>query len=102
MEKRFFIILHVIQLFLHLPTLAQNIQGSYRPKADGEIRKQQVGYTVSEAMGDNIVWDFSGMELPDEDYTVKYTLAERGGKSNRGTGTLLHSPVPVAFVSDIP
>ena len=82
MEKRFFIILHVIQLFLHLPTLAQNIQGSYKPMADGEIRKQQVEYTVSEAMGENIVWDFSSMEQPDEDYTVKYTLAETGGNDS--------------------
>lgn len=67
---------------ISFPTLAQNIQGSYRPKADGEIRKQQVEYTVSEAMGENIVWDFSSMEQPDEDYTVKYTLAETGGNDS--------------------
>ncbi len=68
-EKRISSLLFVT--LISLPTLAQNIQGSYRPKADGEIRKQQVEYTVSEAMGENIVWDFSSMEQPDEDYTVK-------------------------------
>ena len=48
-EKRISSLLFVT--LISLPTLAQNIQGSYRPQADGEIRKQQVEYTVSEAMG---------------------------------------------------
>ncbi len=38
-EKRISSLLFVT--LISLPTLAQNIQGSYRPKADGEIRKQQ-------------------------------------------------------------
>ncbi len=38
---------------------AQNIQGSYQPKADGLVSKQQVAYTAADTTGQNLVWDLS-------------------------------------------
>ncbi len=72
-------ILIIIALtFLSITTSAQNIQGSYRPKADGQVKKQQVEFQNVEDTGQDVVWDFSRMELPNNKYTVKYALAETG------------------------
>ncbi|MBQ7513585.1 MAG: hypothetical protein IJS95_04260, partial [Prevotella sp.] len=60
---------------------AQNLRGSYQPKADGLVKKQQVALSNAKALGQGVVWDFRKMELPDESYTVKYTLAEHGKDS---------------------
>ena len=38
---------------------AQNIQGSYQPKADGQVSKQQVAYTATDTIGQGLVWDLS-------------------------------------------
>ena len=55
---------------------AQNIQGSYQPKADGQVSKQQATYTAADTVGQNLVWDLSELELPKRKYTVSYTEEE--------------------------
>ena len=70
-----------ITLFLNATyniVTAQNLRGSYQPKADGLVKKQQVEFSNAKATGQGIVWDFSQMELPNEGYNVKYTLARHG------------------------
>jgi len=46
-------------MLLSLTANAQNIQGSYQPKADGQVSKQQVTYTAADIVGQNLVWDLS-------------------------------------------
>ena len=70
---------HII-LFLALAVIsitanAQNIQGSYQLRADGQVKKQQVEYLDTKITGENIVWDISAIELPNADYMVKYEMA---------------------------
>ena len=66
---------------------AQNLEGSYQPKADGLVKKQQVELSNAKALGQGVVWDFSEMELPDESYTVKYALAEHDSQDSLIAGT---------------
>lgn len=66
---------------------AQNIQGSYQPKADGQVKKQQVEYLDTKVTGENMVWDISTIELPDADYTVRYELAVPDSSSDIVAGT---------------
>lgn len=61
---------------LSLTANAQNIQGSYQPKADGQVSKQQVAYTAADTTGQNLVWDLSELELPKRKYTASYTEEE--------------------------
>ena len=65
----------VLALLGHTVT-AQNLRGSYQPKADGLVKKQQLEFSNAKALGQGVVWDFSQMELPNEGYNVKYTLAK--------------------------
>ena len=64
----------IFYLLLQNIACAQNLQGSYQPKADGLVKKQQVELSNAKTTGQGIVWDFRKMELPDESYTAKYTL----------------------------
>ena len=66
----------IFYLLLQNIACAQNLRGSYQPKADGLVKKQQVELSNAKTTGQGIVWDFSQMELPNEGYNVKYTLAE--------------------------
>ena len=66
----------IVLALLGYTVTAQNLQGTYQPKADGLVKKQQVELSNANTMGQGIVWDFSQMELPNEGYNVKYTLAE--------------------------
>ena len=66
---------------------AQNLRGSYQPKADGLVKKQQVEFSNAKALGQGVVWDFSQMELPNEGYNVKYTLAEHDSQDSIIAGT---------------
>ena len=61
---------------LSLTANAQNIQGSYQPKADGQVSKQQVAYTATDTIGQGLVWDLSELELPKRKYTATYTEEE--------------------------
>ena len=63
-------------MLLSLTANAQNIQGSYQPKADGQVSKQQVTYTAADTVGQNLVWDLSELELPKRKHTVSYTEEE--------------------------
>ena len=55
---------------------AQNIQGSYHPKADGQVSKQQVAYTAADTTGQGLVWDLSELELPKRKFIASYTEEE--------------------------
>lgn len=67
----------IIALMLLCTTAnAQNIQGSYQPKADGQVSKQQVAYTATDTIGQGLVWDLSELELPKRKYTATYTEEE--------------------------
>ena len=66
---------------------AQNIQGSYRPKADGQVNKQKVERLHAEAVGQGVVWDFSETGMLDDKYTVKYDLKEQESTDSIIAGT---------------
>ena len=84
MKQLLFIIALVIPEII---TSAQNLRGSYQPKADGLVKKQQVELSNAKTTGQGIVWDFRKMELPDESYTVKYALAEHDSQDSLIAGT---------------
>ena len=80
----------IITLFLtatYTIVTAQNLEGSYQPKADNLVKKQQVELSNAKTTGQGVVWDFSEMELPDESYTVKYALAEHDSQDSLIAGT---------------
>lgn len=51
---------------------AQNIPGSYQPKADGHVSKHHVAYTAADTAGRGLVWDLSELELPKRKHIVSY------------------------------
>ena len=81
-------ILTIISLaIINIAASAQNIQGSYRPKADGQVKKQKVEHQHLEATGQSVVWDFSEIGILDDYHTVKYDLKEREGADSIIAGT---------------
>lgn len=66
------VILFIFTTTLHAAGLAQNINGVHQPKADGHIKKVGITSPTTKLTGQNVVWDFSNLEVSDNEYLVDY------------------------------
>ena len=63
------IILAVVTLYGN----GQNLAGTFLPRANDEICRQTVTFSVAGEGAENILWDFSGLEPKGNSFTVTYT-----------------------------
>ena len=66
------IILAVVTLYGY----GQNLAGTFLPRANDEICRQTVTFSVAGEGAENILWDFSGLEPKGNSFTVTYTEEE--------------------------
>ena len=52
----------IICLALSTAAYSQNIVGQHQLRADDQVEKQAVAYTAPTEGGQDIVWDFQGLE----------------------------------------
>lgn len=55
---------------------AQNINGFYQPKADGHVKKVGITCPAIELTGKGIIWDFSNLEISDNESLVNYVSTD--------------------------
>lgn len=65
----------IICLALGTVAYSQNIAGLHQLRADDQIEKQVVAYTAPIERGQDIVWDFQGLEEQDASHTAGYQEA---------------------------
>ena len=51
---------------------AQNVAGNFLPRANDEVKRQQVAYVAANEGAENTVWDFTQLDCSGREYTVCY------------------------------
>ena len=51
---------------------AQNAAGNFLPRANDEVKRQQVTYVAANEGAENTVWDFTQLECSDREYPACY------------------------------
>ena len=69
----------VITMILAVATLhgyAQNAAGNFLPRANDEVKRQQVAYVAANEGAENTVWDFTQLECSGREYPACYAEEE--------------------------
>jgi len=72
--KRLFIITILALAFMQVN--AQHTAGTHLPRANDEVKRQQVAYVAANEGTENTVWDFTQLECSGREYTACYAEEE--------------------------
>ena len=78
----------LIAIILAVATLhgyAQNAAGNFLPRANDEVKRQQVAYVAANEGAENTVWDFTQLECSGREYPACY--AEEDAYEGQIVGT---------------
>ena len=69
----------LIAMIIAVATLhgyAQNAAGNFLPRANDEVKRQQVAYVAANEWAENTVWDFTQLECSGREYPACYAEEE--------------------------